>query len=217
MPLPPRRLRTTRSDLSPTSRDSPPGIRQAHKAWNRLHGIHYLWQERMESGRGAVDSTPPVDPAWLRSFDAFYSDMGPRPEGTSLCRRNRRKPFSKENCLWANPSLMPEPQRGRVGQLITYRGASRTIRQWSEVTGLAVASIYNRIRSGHSMAVALGYEPIPGRKGRQAQATANPLPAAPDTIEVGLGEQGDFTGDGSAAKPEAYCSTAGLPSRQTRA
>lgn len=53
-------------------------------------GFHY-W-----GGRGIG-----IAPEWL-AFEVFYADMGDRPEGKSLERKDGNKDYSKDNCIWAN-------------------------------------------------------------------------------------------------------------------
>jgi len=45
-------------------------------------------------GRGIT-----VDPRW-DSFENFLADMGERPEGFTLSRRDHAKSYSPENCMW---------------------------------------------------------------------------------------------------------------------
>lgn len=41
---------------------------------------------------------------WMLSFADFYLDMGPRPEGLTLERRNNEGNYEPSNCYWATRS-----------------------------------------------------------------------------------------------------------------
>jgi hypothetical protein len=86
---------------------------------------------------------------WLESFENFYADMGPRPEGTTLERRDNNGNYEPDNCYWAIPKEQMNNTRRNV--YIEHNGQRLTIAQWSRKSGLPQVTIRARLRRGWSI------------------------------------------------------------------
>lgn len=76
-------------------------------------------------------------------FENFYKDMGDRPEGASLDRKDNKKGYSKSNCRWATKA---EQQQNKTNcHYITYKGQTKTLKTWSEEIGLSRPCIKRRL------------------------------------------------------------------------
>lgn len=84
-----------------------------------------------------------------KKFDKFKSDMGDSfKEGLSLDRINNLLGYSKENCRWSTQ----EEQRSHSSKVIRfdYNGKSITLKEAAAMTGLKLATIRHRLKSGWS-------------------------------------------------------------------
>lgn len=88
-----------------------------------------------------------IDPAW-DDFWTFVADMGPRPEGHTLDRKDNDGPYSKENCRWA---LAETQQRNRTNnRKYTFSGETMTRAEWSRRTGIPDTTLRYRLNNGWS-------------------------------------------------------------------
>lgn len=92
-------------------------------------------------GRGIV-----VDDRWS-DFAAFAADMGERPEGDMLDRRDNDGPYSPANCRWATRQEQNSNRRNCIyvevgGERVTLKEACRRL-------GLTYRPIVKRIQDRH--------------------------------------------------------------------
>lgn len=90
-------------------------------------------------GRGIV-----MCDRWLNDFLAFLSDMGPRPEGTTLDRKDNNGPYSPENCRWANS--VQQVRNRRVTVMITIDGETKSLGEWSEIYNIHWKLVWGRFK-----------------------------------------------------------------------
>ena len=81
-------------------------------------------------------------------------------EDLTLDRINTNGNYEPENCRWVTQK---EQQNNRSNnRLIEFNGDIHTIGEWSEITGIKIATICNRINSGWSICDSLTKIPVIG-------------------------------------------------------
>lgn len=82
---------------------------------------------------------------WMK-FENFHADMGDKPRGLSLERKDNSRGYEPGNCEWATPSVQANNKRNNV--VITRGGETRTAATWAKTLGIHPTTIYARVRRG---------------------------------------------------------------------
>jgi hypothetical protein len=94
---------------------------------------------------------------WRKSFAAFLSDMGPRPDkGYMLDRVNNNGDYKPSNVRWTN-SIHEQLRNRRNTRWLHHQGRRLTISEWARELGIGRKTIHERLRRGWSVARALGW------------------------------------------------------------
>lgn len=88
---------------------------------------------------------------WLgdSGFENFLADMGERPDGTTLERRDSNGNYTKGNCRWATRTA--QANNTRANRMLRMGGRTKTASMWAREYGLNVAVIYERLKRGWSV------------------------------------------------------------------
>ena len=103
---------------------------------------------QLYGGRGIT-----VCEQWKNSFENFLADMGERPQGTSLDRRNSDGNYEPSNCRWASSQI--QTRNRRSNRYLDFDGQSRCIADWAKCIGITRGTLTNRLRRGWSIEKAL--------------------------------------------------------------
>lgn len=81
-----------------------------------------------------------------QKFENFLADMGEKPEGLTLDRKDNDKGYYKENCRWATRAEQQNNRRNNI--IIVYNQKKQTRTQWAREFKISPDLVYRRIKRG---------------------------------------------------------------------
>lgn len=97
---------------------------------------------------------------WL-TFALFHEDMGNRPTGTTLGRKDNDGDYEPDNCRWETPDQQNANKSDNV--VIERDGRKQTVTQWAKELGVSRFRIYERVKKGYPPEKALSSDTFLGR------------------------------------------------------
>lgn len=134
-----------------------------YKTWDSM--VQRVTNPTKATRKNYFDKGIDMDPRWL-SFDAFLSDMGERPDGLTIERRDGTKGYWPWNCEWADRKTQNNNTSRNV--FLSVDGVRMTVAQACERYGISRGALSKRLAKGMDVLLALT-TPVDARFSRKAQ------------------------------------------------
>jgi hypothetical protein len=86
---------------------------------------------------------------WLRDFQRFLKDMGPRPPDHSLHRIENDGDYTPENCKWA--TRKEQDRHRRSNRYVEFRGERLVMADWANRLGMSRGGLHSLLKNGHTL------------------------------------------------------------------
>jgi hypothetical protein len=86
---------------------------------------------------------------WRFSVHAFIDDMGKRPEGMSIERKDNNGRYEPDNCRWATQA--EQMRNTRRNRILSFNGITLCVSDWAKRLKVARSVIQSRLDSGWSI------------------------------------------------------------------
>ncbi len=77
------------------------------------------------------------------SFENFLADMGERPRGMSIHRKNNDGNYEKDNCIWATRKQQTNTRSSN--RIIAFSEKTQTLKQWSDELNIKYSVLLTRL------------------------------------------------------------------------
>lgn len=84
-----------------------------------------------------------MDPRW-EDFAVFLADMGERPDGTTIDRRDNTKGYWRDNCRWASKTV--QTRNRKIAVAVEVNGVDISVTDWAAQQGISYFVAYARLR-----------------------------------------------------------------------
>jgi hypothetical protein len=122
----------------------------AYRAWRSMRERCSNQRHKQYAGYGGRGIK--VCERW-NSFENFLEDMGDKPKGLSLDRKDNSKGYEPGNCRWTTSK--EQTRNRRSNRIIEFNGETRCLAAWSEVLGFPRTMLGGRLSRGWSVSEAL--------------------------------------------------------------
>lgn len=123
---------------------------RTHRSWNGMkdrcrNPNNPRWD--YYGGRGIK-----YDKRW-ESFELFLLDMGDRPKGKTLDRKDNDGDYTKDNCRWATP--VEQQNNMKSNHVVEWNGKTMNVSQWAVELNINSSTLFKRLKRGWSIDRAL--------------------------------------------------------------